>query len=68
VGAAAQACASVTPAAASKPIRFAQVVPVISPAQAQPQAVRVLLPGGAVIELTDAAQVLLAAQLIQAPI
>jgi transposase-like protein len=55
-----------TPAKGPRPVRFTQVVPVISTAQAQPRAVRVLLPGGAVIELTGPAQVPLLAQLIQA--
>jgi transposase-like protein len=49
--------------AASKPVRFAEVVPA---AVAPSRALRVVLAGGAVIELTDPLQVPLAAQLIQA--
>lgn len=48
--------------AGASEVRLVQVVPQSAPATA----LRVLLPGGAVVEVTDAAQVPLAVQLIQA--
>lgn len=58
--------ASAAPAAA-RPVRFAEVVPAAAAVPAAPsRALRVVLAGGAVLELNDPAQVALAARLIKA--
>lgn len=46
-------------------VRFAQVIAPASSCPASSKALRVLLPGGAIVELEDTAQAALAAQLIK---
>ena len=57
---------SAASASVSKPVRFAEVVRTGTALFAPLKALRVLLPGGAVIEVADAAQAEVAAQLLKA--
>jgi len=54
------------PAAVAKPVRFAEVVRTGTALAVPLKALRVLLPSGAVIEVADAAQAEVAAQLLKA--